>query len=308
MDDLAKGTLLIEGVLDALVDSYEDPWTINNLETCALPNRRAVVEAFGHLQHLFFLGYFSTRRLSRQTLRLALAEHMMPAQELLSEQIRRAVNWQDRSLPVEERRPKGWCGRVVMQLLQSLPRLRATLNDDVQAAYDNDPAAMGIEEVVFSYPGMIAITAHRVAHELHCLGVPMVPRILSEYAHAQTGIDIHPGATIGRRFFIDHGTGVVLGATCHIGDDVKIYQGVTLGALSVRVDPHRHPRKTPAKRHPTLEDRVTVYAGATILGGNTVVGADSVIGGNVWLVKSVPPGSKIYHRPDTLSPKGSTSA
>ncbi|MFW6197543.1 MAG: serine O-acetyltransferase EpsC, partial [Myxococcota bacterium] len=172
----------------------------------------------------------------------------------------------------------------------SLPRLRALLNEDVRAAYDGDPAAASVEEIIFSYPSVEAITAHRVAHELREMGVPMIPRIITEHAHSRTGIDISPGATIGERFFIDHGTGVVIGETAVIGNNVKLYQGVTLGALSVERN-HRG-----GKRHPTLEDDVTIYSGATILGGETVIGRGSVIGGNVWLVESVPAGSTVFGR------------
>jgi serine O-acetyltransferase len=184
---------------------------------------------------------------------------------------------------------------MVLGLLRQLPELRRLLNADVRAAYDGDPAADCIEEIIFSYPAIEAITAHRIAHVLYTEKVPMVPRIISEYAHSKTGIDIHPGAKLGERFFLDHGTGVVIGETSVIGNNVKIYQGVTLGALSTtrvggRSDAH------PKKRHPTIEDDVTIYSGATILGGDTVVGAGSIIGGNVWLVRSVPPGSKIFGR------------
>ncbi len=285
----------LDSVLDALVESYSGPEAINNLETWALPNRRDVIAAFGHLQHLLFLGFFSTRKLSDDKLRLALAEHLMPAEEVLCTQIERAANWQDRGLPPDERRQSDWCRDVTYDLLRKLPDLRQQLWGDIQATFRHDPAAGSIEEVVFCYPGIIALTAHRIAHELHAARVPMIPRILTEYAHTRTGIDIHPGATIGDRFFIDHGTGVVIGATAVIGDDVKIYQGVTLGALSIGPGVPRDDDRPP-KRHPTLEDRVTVYTGSTILGGDTIVGADSVIGGNVWLTKSVPPGTKIYHR------------
>jgi serine O-acetyltransferase len=284
----------IEGILDALVDSYASDDAINSLETHALPNRRAVIEAFGHLQHLLFLGFFSTRNLERASLRMALAEHLVPAQELLCEQIQRAAMWEDRKRKPAERRKAGWCQEVVHDMLGALPEVRRKLSGDVRAAFENDPAAESLEEVVFSYPGIIAITAYRLANLLYRAGVPMIPRILTEYAHTRTGIDIHPGASIGERFFLDHGTGVVIGATAVIGDDVKIYQGVTLGALSVNPNVSRT-----VQRHPTLEDGVTVYAGSTILGGDTVVGAGSVIGGNVWLVRSVPPNSKIYHRPSS---------
>jgi len=285
----------VESILDALVASYDGPEEINNLETHVLPNRREIIQAFNHLQHLMFLGYFSTKRIDEDTLRETLAEHLLPAREILTEQIGRAARWQDRHLPEDQRRGTKWCKEVCEELMASLPRLRAELNGDVQAAYANDPAASSVEEVVFCYPGIFALTAYRVAHFLFTKRVPMVPRILTEHAHTRTGIDIHPGARIGERCFIDHGTGVVIGATCDIGSDAKIYQGVTLGALSVKVvgDDRAEP---PAKRHPTLEDRVTVYAGATILGGDTVVGSDSIIGGNVWLTQSVPAGSKIYRR------------
>jgi len=185
---------------------------------------------------------------------------------------------------------------VVLNLLRALPAIRLTLNTDVQAAYDGDPAAKSVEEVVFSYPAMEAITAYRVAHVLYREQVPMIPRIISEYAHSKTGIDIHPGAQIGERFFIDHGTGVVIGETSVIGRNVKIYQGVTLGALSI---PRSGEAPRNGQRHPTIEDNVTIYSGATILGGDTVIGEGSVIGGNVWLVHSVPPRSKITYEPGT---------
>ena len=184
----------------------------------------------------------------------------------------------------------------MLRLLGRLPELRRVLNSDVLATYDGDPAAKSIEEIVFSYPSIQALTAHRLAHVLYEEQVPMIPRIFSEYAHSQTGIDIHAGARIGERLFIDHGTGVVIGETCVIGNNVKIYQGVTLGALSTR----RTDRPLPERRHPTLEDDVTIYAGATILGGDTVIGKGSVIGGNVWLIRSVPPGSKIFGRGKSL--------
>jgi serine O-acetyltransferase len=182
-----------------------------------------------------------------------------------------------------------------LRLFAELPRLRRILNADVLAAFEGDPAAASIEEIVFSYPAIEAITCHRIAHALHELGVPIIPRIIAYYAHERTGVDIHPGATIGEGFFMDHGTGIVIGQTAVIGKNVKLYQGVTLGALSTRRTQAAQ-GSLPKKRHPTLEDSVTIYSGATILGGDTVIGAGSVIGGNVWLVKSVPPGSKIFGR------------
>lgn len=286
----------LDAVLDGLVDSYSGPTLLNDLTSCALPNRRAVIRAFVDLQHLLFASFFTTRQLSAGNLRLALSQHLLAAQEGFVEQIDRAVTWTDRDLAPLEQRDRGFAERVTLELLAALPHIRSQLHADVQAAFGGDPAAESLEEIVFSYPGILAITAYRVAHQLFLAGVPMIPRILSEHAHSRTGIDIHPGATIGERFFIDHGTGVVIGATTHIGDDVKLYQGVTLGALSVRrTAPDPHSGK-PVKRHPTLHDRVTVYAGATILGGDTVVGTGSVVGGNVWLIRSVAPHSKVYRR------------
>ena len=175
--------------------------------------------------------------------------------------------------------------------MAALPNVRRLLSLDVQAAYDGDPAARHTDETIFCYPGVLAVTNFRLAHELHELGVPLIPRIITEHAHSVTGIDIHPGATIGESFFIDHGTGVVIGETCEIGKQVRLYQGVTLGAKSFPLDEHGNPIKG-IKRHPNVEDGVIVYSEATIL-GPVVIGRDSVIGGNVWLVRSVPPGSRI---------------
>ena len=184
--------------------------------------------------------------------------------------------------------------QVVTQFLEGLPDVRDLLTLDIQAAYDGDPAARYHEEILLSYPGFEAVMIYRLAHVLYSLGVPVIPRIMTEYAHQRTGIDIHPGATIGKRFFIDHGTGVVIGETCEIGDNVKMYQGVTLGARSFDLDEHGNPVKG-IKRHPDIEDDVIIYSGATILGGDTRIGRGSVIGGNVWLTHSVPPYSKVYN-------------
>jgi serine O-acetyltransferase len=283
----------LEGSIDALVKSYEGPEEINNLDTAALPNKRAVVEAYQHLRPAIYLGFYSTRTLDRTVLPHALSEHVYPAYELLVEQIGRALAYEERFHGATH--AEGHAEDAVLSLFRKLPDIRATLNQDLIAAFEGDPAASGIEEIVFSYPAVEAITAYRIAHELYQARVPIVPRIISEYAHSRTGVDIHPGATIGPRFFLDHGTGVVIGETSVIGQNVKIYQGVTLGALSTRrtdITPSSRSRK----RHPTIEDNVTIYAGATILGGETVIGAGSVVGGNVWLTHSLPPGSKIFGR------------
>ncbi len=284
----------LEDVIDVIAGSYDNDAEINNLDSAALPNKRAVITAFNHIMPALYMGFYSTRALNRTNLRYAISEHLYPAQDLLVEQIERAVRYQERMGRVADKKPEGWSEDVVLRLFRKLPEVRRVLNTDVRAAYEGDPAALNIEEVVFSYPSVQAITAYRVAHELHLADVPMIPRIFTEHAHSKSGIDINPGAQIGERFFIDHGTGVVIGATAVIGRNVKLYQGVTLGALSVSredVDGRRG-----QKRHPTIEDDVTIYAGASIHGGDTVIGKGSVIGGNVWLTKSVPPGSKIFGR------------
>ena len=183
------------------------------------------------------------------------------------------------------------------EFVAALPEVRRLVESDVAAAYEGDPAATSPMEVVMAYPGLLAVTIHRMAHVLYRLGVPIIPRIMSEIAHSKTGIDIHPGATIGERFFIDHGTGVVIGETCVIGRNVKLYQGVTLGALSFDKDPETGALVKGIKRHPDVEDNVVIYAGATILGGQTVIGHDSEIGGNVWLKDSIPPFSRVYNKP-----------
>ena len=186
---------------------------------------------------------------------------------------------------------------IVRAFVTALPEVKRLVETDVEAAYEGDPAAMSRMEVVMSYPGLYAVTVHRLAHVLYDLKVPIIPRIMSEMAHSKTGIDIHPGAEIGERFFIDHGTGVVIGETTVIGRNVKLYQGVTLGALSFDKDPVTGALVKGVKRHPNVEDNVVIYAGATILGGKTTIGHDSEIGGSVWLIESVPPNSRVYNKP-----------
>lgn len=281
----------LEATIDGVVASYTGQLEIDTLESAALPNKRAVIEALEHLKSAMLMGFYATRALDRDNLRHGIAEHMYAAHHLLVEQIERALTYERWIGRTEAVPPAGSGEEVVLELFRAIPELRRLLDADVRAAYQGDPAAKNVEEVVFSYPSVEAIAAYRIANRLCRAGVPMIPRIISEHAHSRTGIDISPGAEIGERFFIDHGTGVVIGETAVLGDDVKLYQGVTLGALSV---PRRDEVKK--KRHPTLEDGVTIYAGATILGGDTVIGKGSVIGGNVWLTQSVPPGSKVFGR------------
>ncbi|HXJ37354.1 MAG TPA: serine O-acetyltransferase EpsC [Candidatus Eisenbacteria bacterium] len=278
----------LEDVITEVAASYGGGRLIDSLGTATLPSKRQVIEALTHLKAAMYLGYYATGSLDESKLRFTVASHLYPAYEILVEQIRRAVSYVGFRTAGEPRAAE-WPKAVTVELLRDIPTIRTRLSKDVLAAFQGDPAANSVEEIIFSYPSIEAITVHRIAHELHTRGVPMLPRIMAEHAHSLSGIDIHPGAKIGDSFFIDHGTGVVIGETCVIGANVKIYQGVTLGALSVE----RGPAGRGKQRHPTIEDNVTIYAGATILGGQTVIGAGSVIGGNVWLVESVPPGSHI---------------
>lgn len=278
----------LEEVISAVADSYATGRLIDSLGTATLPNKRAVIEALNHLKAVMYLGYYATGTLDESRVRYSIASHLYPAYEILVEQIRRAVNYEG-FRAAGAPRPPDWPKHVTLALLQGIPAIRTLLSKDVLAAFQGDPAANSVEEIIFSYPSIEAITTHRIAHELFAQGVPMLPRIMSEHAHSLSGIDIHPGAEIGESFFIDHGTGVVVGETCTIGTNVKLYQGVTLGALSVE----RMGAGRGQKRHPTIEDDVTIYAGATILGGQTVIGAGSVVGSNVWLIESVAPGSHV---------------
>ncbi len=284
----------LEQIIDEVARSYDEGRRIDNLESSALPNQRKVIEALRHLQNVLYMGFYSTRLLNRINLRQSIGEHLYDAFEILCQQISRAVVYSraGRGEPSED--DIAWSDGAVLGVFAKLPEIRETVSLDVEASYDGDPAAKSIEEVIFSYPAVDAISIYRIAHEFHRREVPLIPRIMSEYAHGRTGIDIHPGARVGKRFFIDHGTGVVVGETTVIGDRVKIYQGVTLGALSLPRDAAGELIRD-HKRHPTIEDEVTIYAGATILGGDTVVGKGSVIGGNVWLTESVPPNSRVTY-------------
>jgi serine O-acetyltransferase len=262
-----------------------------------LPGSAAVIAVLDMLLAILYPGCHGQAPVAHDTCHTHLQDSLRDIALQLCGQARRAFQYACRRAKCED------CGdceqkarRAVSALLDSLPAIRDTLQEDIQAAYEGDPAAMSTMEIVMSYPGLYAITVHRLAHALYAQGVPLIPRVMGEHAHSKTGIDIHPGATIGPGFFIDHGTGVVIGETCRIGRRVKLYQGVTLGALSFAKDGQTGILVKGTKRHPDVEDNVVIYAGATILGGDTVIGRDSVIGGNVWLIHSVPPGSKVYNR------------
>ncbi len=256
-----------------------------------IPAEGFVSGLIDRLREILFPGYFSREKLDPANMKYSLGQSVSILYDMLSEQIAHHVRHDclRYELPCSECEQSGQVKAI--HLIESIPQIRRMLATDVQATYEGDPAAKSHDEIIFSYPGIFAIMVHRVAHRLFELEVPLLPRIMSEHAHSLTGIDIHPGATIGPRFVIDHGTGVVIGETTQIGSNVRIYQGVTLGALSLPKNAGEQYRGK--KRHPTIEDDVIIYSGTTILGGDTIIGARSIVGGNVWLTESVPPDTTV---------------
>jgi serine O-acetyltransferase len=284
-------TLDLDKVVRAVCDTYEDACGVNHIEGFNLPGEEEVLGILHDLMEVIFPGYRGKKSLSLKTVRFHVGEILARVSGELRSQIVRATNYNCTMEKCDDCDVPRRADEAVAHLLNRLPTLRETLKTDVAAAFDGDPAAKTLDEIVLSYPGLRAITIHRIAHELYACQVPLIPRMMGEYAHRTTGIDIHPGATIGRSFFIDHGTGVVIGETAVIGERVKIYQGVTLGALSFPKDAAGNVIKG-VKRHPNIADEVTIYSGATIL-GNITIGRGAVIGGNVWLTEDVAPGTTI---------------
>ena len=282
----------LRAITRLLMKKAEVSDTLRPVGEYVLPQPEVVSEIISLLRQILFFGYIGRQDLSQETLEAHLVKLQEKLFDLLSEQVARSFRHtcKQQHRLCDQCRSKG--ERAATLLLGRLPEIRERLEEDIRAAYDGDPAAKSYDEIIFSYPGLLAITVHRVAHELHVHGVPFLPRLMSELAHSATGIDIHPGAQIGRAFFIDHGTGAVIGETTIIGDHVKMYQGATLGALSFPRDACGALIRG-VKRHPTIEDHVTIYANATILGGDTVIGRGSVIGASVWLTHSVPAGTKV---------------
>ncbi len=290
-------------IIDDLVASSRDPNLLAHVDAELTPSVEKAVEILQRTKRLLFPGYFNDQVLDNNQLEYAIGMEVIRLFEVISAEIALSIkhDCQRYDMVCTHCQERGQ--QEAIRFLERLPEIRKTLTTDVQAAYDGDPAAKTIDEVVISYPGVLAITVHRIAHQLRQQEIPLLPRVISEYAHSVTGIDIHPGATIGSSFFIDHGTGVVIGETTEIGERVRIYQGVTLGALSLPKDEVEQLRHE--KRHPTIEDDVTIYAGATILGGETVIGRSSVIGGSVWITSSVPSGTKVFLAPPKLIYKNS---
>jgi serine O-acetyltransferase len=288
----------IPGIVDELVQSCNMPDSFDHVGLEPLPSKDAVIDITQMAVRLLYPGYFSRTRMDKVNLGYYYGQAMTTLFEMLSEQVTYAVRHECRRRHLSCMTCEEQGKEVAITFMKELPGLRNALAADVRAAFDGDPAAKSYDEIIFSYPGLFAITVNRLANKLYALKVPLISRIMSEYAHSVTGIDIHPGATIGESFFIDHGTGVVIGETTVIGKRVRIYQGVTLGALSLSKNEVDKLRTT--KRHPTLEDDVIVYSGATILGGDTVIGARSVIGGSVWVTTSVPPDTKVFTKKPEL--------
>ena len=286
----------LTALTERIVDSYERVDDINHLGHCPLPSPAVVVAMIDDLFEVLYPGYRRRQNLHLANVTYYVGDLIDSLHDVLTEQITRAVRHEaireavarGEERPCESRDFEAEGQRLAIGFLHQLPELREILATDVQAAFDGDPAAASLDEIIFCYPGLEAITVYRLANSLHRLGVPLLPRIMTEWVHDRTGIDIHPAATIGPSFFIDHGTGVVIGGTCEIAENVKLYQGVTLGALSFPKDENGNLVRG-RKRHPTIERNVVIYANATVLGGDTVVGHDSTIGASVSLLKSIEP-------------------
>ncbi len=275
-------------LVDEIAETYKGDSGINFIDAANLPVRGKILDVLDLLFEVLFPGHTGLKAVTRSNIRYVVGDLLSQIHTELAGQITRAYQYQCRIDNCAHCDCEAMAEKVTHELLAELPRIRRVLKGDVRAAYDGDPAAKSYEEIVMSYPCIIAIATHRIAHELFIRQVPLIPRIMSEGAHARTGIDIHPGALIGENFFIDHGTGVVIGETTVIGNNVKIYQGTTLGAMSFRRDERGRIIKG-GKRHPTIEDNVTIYAEATIL-GDVTIGKGAVVGGNTWVKESVPPG------------------
>jgi serine O-acetyltransferase len=283
----------LDAIKAALLASYETDGGINHLDGVNLPSQESVNEIARGCMHLLFPGFFDESQLAKKAVPGHVGGLLEGIGKRLEVEIEKSLRF------AKDADPSGRSGALALEVLGALPDLRKAIRTDVEAAYQGDPAALSYEEIILAYPCVLAISLQRFAHVLYGLGIPLLPRMITEFAHERTGIDIHPGARIGTYFFIDHGTGVVIGETATIGSHVKLYQGVTLGAKSFETDSKGNPVKG-VKRHPDIGDNVTIYAHATILGGDTSIGANSVVGGNVWLLESVPANSIAYFKADDL--------
>jgi len=299
----------LDEMVRRIVDSYKGDARTQHIDRRYLPSRAEIIRLVNDLLELLYPGFVGRQHLTEHNVAFHVGDLLPRVGEATFRQIFMCLCYIDEMQDPREINERA-CDKAARDLsfafLDSIPEVRELLAGDVQAAYDGDPAAMNLDEILLAYPGLLAISVHRLAHSLYRLQVPLMPRIMSEWAHTQTGIDIHPGARIGRNFFIDHGSGVVIGETTDIGDNVKIYQGVTLGALSFPKDERGRVIRE-AKRHPTVEDNVTIYANAIILGGNTVIGANSVVGGSVFVTSSVQANSVVTFKPPELRLKSQSN-
>jgi len=280
-------------LVDEMVANYEKFGGMDHLTGRDLPSKEVVVEVLEDLFAILFPGYLRKEEITKANIKYYLGSKLVSVYARLTGEVEKSLKYICRKVGSC---PQDICQKrahfVVKGLLEKLPEIRSMLSGDIHAAYAGDPAAISTDEVILSYPCVLAITAYRIAHVLYLDGIPLIPRIMSEHVHSETGIDIHPGATIGKNFFIDHGTGVVIGETTEIGDNVRLYQGVTLGALSFLKDEEGNIIKG-RKRHPTIGNNVIIYSGASILGPCAIIGDDVVIGGNAWVTTPVPSGTKI---------------
>ena len=279
----------ITNLVDTIMKDYEQERDIDVVKDFMHPDKDDIVKIIYQIRNIIFPGYYENKNYRIYTVRNNLSMLLEDVLYNLSKQISVVLKYLPQYESMDDAQLLSEGERISLQFLERIPEVRRLTQTDLDAAYNGDPAAFNKPEIIFSYPGQFAIMVNRIAHELHLLGVPIIPRIMTEYAHTKTGIDIHPGATLGEYFFIDHGTGIVIGETAEIGNNVKIYQGVTIGALSTREGQKLHGKK----RHPTIEDNVTIYAGASILGGDTVIGHDSVIGANAFITSSIPSNTKV---------------
>jgi serine O-acetyltransferase len=285
MDDRIESQ--IGGIVADLMADYQQGRTIDAMDLFQQPCKSEIITITKGLLRLIYPGFYRNRSKKLYDIKNDLAVTAEDVMYHLNKQIRLALCFGAGALPLNQAQEQA--PELALAFFRKLPSVRAILQTDIEASYDGDPAAQSREEIILSYPGLQAVTIHRLAHELFILDVPLIPRIMAEYAHSLTGIDIHPGASIGPHFFIDHGTGIVIGETTVIGEHVKIYQGVTLGALSTKGGQ----RLRGVKRHPTIEDNVIVYSGASILGGETVIGRNSVVGSNAFITSSIPPSTRV---------------
>ncbi|MBU0485939.1 MAG: serine acetyltransferase [Proteobacteria bacterium] len=295
----------IPPVVKKLAASCNRHECLGHVGSIPIPTHEAVIEIIHQARRILFPGYFTQTSINPANLEYFLGQETTELFENLAKQVVLAIQHECFLARQSCTKCEKQGHEKAIKFIETLPEINRMLAKDIQAALDGDPAAKGHDEVIFSYPGLLAVSIYRMAHELHNLKVPVIPRIMTEHAHSLTGIDIHPGATIGQSFFIDHGTGVVIGETTLIGDRVRLYQGVTLGALSLTRDAGQRYRDI--KRHPTIEDDVIIYANSTILGGETTIGARSVIGGNIWVTESVPADTKVLLKKPELIYSGNGS-